>query len=313
MPRVPALVLLGPQRTQPTLPEALRRCGIDGPVAAITAGWEEREREIEDLRAHLPRELLHLQLYARAQHVFKEDPELIAAYRERRARLRELHELYVLRLNGLAETFLELERRKRRPEIKDGELASAMEFIRDLDEHHLARSDAIYADFNDRFHPQQRASVDRHRQELGGIIDDSAAVVIAGGNVAVLLNRLRLFGVADLLQERPVFAWSAGAMALSDLVTLFHDHPPQGPGNSEILARGLGIVPGVLPFPHASERLRLDDAGRVGRLVRRLAPRPCIGLDDGGGAILDGPTWRPFLGGYLRLGEWGTVDEVRAA
>jgi hypothetical protein len=46
--------------------------------------------------------------------------------------------------------------------------------------------------------------------------------------VAVLVNRLRLFGLGDLVADKTVFAWSAGAMAVSERVVLFHDDPPQG-------------------------------------------------------------------------------------
>ena len=36
-------ILLGPQRFQVTAPAALRSLGVDGPVATINSGWEERE------------------------------------------------------------------------------------------------------------------------------------------------------------------------------------------------------------------------------------------------------------------------------
>ena len=47
-------VLLGPQRHEPTVRAALERLGLGaGPVAAITAGWEEREAEDLELGEHL--------------------------------------------------------------------------------------------------------------------------------------------------------------------------------------------------------------------------------------------------------------------
>ena len=41
-------ILLGPQRFQVTAPAALRSLGVDGPVATINSGWEEREDVVEN-------------------------------------------------------------------------------------------------------------------------------------------------------------------------------------------------------------------------------------------------------------------------
>jgi hypothetical protein len=104
------------------------------------------------------------------------------------------------------------------------------------------------------------------------------AVAIAGGHVASLLNRLTLFEIGKLVGSRVVFAWSAGAMAISERVVLFHDDPPQGPGASELLDEGLGLAPGVVVFPQPEERLRLDERERVELLARRFAPAICLGF-----------------------------------
>ena len=47
------VVLLGPQRTQPTLNQAVASVRAHGPLATITAGWEEREGEDQEMRDHL--------------------------------------------------------------------------------------------------------------------------------------------------------------------------------------------------------------------------------------------------------------------
>ena len=80
-------------------------------------------------------------------------------------------------------------------------------------------------------------------------------MLIAGGHVAVLVNRLRLFGMRALLGHKPIAAWSAGAMALTTRVLLFHDRPPQGAGNAEIFEHGLDLVPDAVFLPHAATRL----------------------------------------------------------
>jgi peptidase E len=106
-------------------------------------------------------------------------------------------------------------------------------------------------------------------------------VLVAGGHVAVLLNRLRLFGFAELARGKPIIAWSAGAMALSDRVVLFHDRPPQGAAHAEILEGGLGLIPGVVALPHAHRRLALEDPERVREFAQRFAPARCLTLEHG--------------------------------
>ena len=96
--RVAVLVLLGPQRFRQTLRETVIDLEISGPVAVVTAGWQERESEDQELETHLGREVIDLRLYHRAADVLERDRELAAALRERQETLQELQELYRLRL-----------------------------------------------------------------------------------------------------------------------------------------------------------------------------------------------------------------------
>ena len=165
-----------------------------------------------------------------------------------------------------------------------------------------------------RLRASELPSVARHRDELRELIEPTGALLIAGGHVGVLLNRLRLFAVLELIGDRPVVAWSGGAMALTERIVLFHDSPPQGPGDAEIYAPGLGLVRGVLPLPHARHRLRLDDPARVALLAQRFAPDLCVPLD--AGERLDGSrgdTHWTLLGGARTLDADGSVREVGAA
>jgi hypothetical protein len=77
-------------------------------------------------------------------------------------------------------------------------------------------------------------------------------------------------------------------MALSDRVLLYHDDPPQGPGASEVLDAGLGLLPGVVVLPQPEQRLQLDDRDRVQRLVQRFAPARCLALPARAWAIWQG-------------------------
>ena len=92
------LLVLGPQRRAPNLSSRLAAAGMTGPIAAITAGWQEREAELAALEEHLGQPVQDLRLYTRAEAVFAEDPEYHEAYRARQSALRETQDLYRLQL-----------------------------------------------------------------------------------------------------------------------------------------------------------------------------------------------------------------------
>jgi len=278
------VILLAPQGELPTVANAVADLGVDGPVATVTAGWEERESEDADLAAHLPVETVNLRLYPRAEEVFRETPGVRALLFERYDRLRELQTLYRLRLGPQLEVCRELLARTdlRSPDALHGpEIEDAIAVIRALDAHHLARAAALEEEVAQRMRDGEPASVARHRDDLARLIEGTRALLVAGGHVGVLLNRLRLFAVLELAGHRPVVAWSGGAMVMTERIVLFHDSPPQGPGDAEVYSPGLGLARGVVPLPHARHRLRLDDAARVALLARRFAPDLCVPLDRG--------------------------------
>jgi hypothetical protein len=284
------VVLLGPQRFRPTLASAVQSLGIEGDIATVTAGWQEREDEDAELRDHLGSRAVNLMLHRRSDEVFQADPAFGAAHGLRQERLRQLQRVYRSRLAHLKDAARELLKSEGDLWLLDPEREDAVHAIRDLDAHHMERVREVHAHFDDACRPHERSAIARHREELAQIIEPTAAIALAGGHVAVLLNRLRLFGVTDLAASRPVLAWSAGAMVAAERIVLFHDTPPQGPGNAELLGPGLALFPGVVPFPHARRRLRLEDASRVALLARRFAPAACLALDEGARADWDGAT-----------------------
>lgn len=284
---MPTVTLLGPQRFTPTLGEAVARAGIAGRLASVTAGWQEREAEDLELHEHLGERTMNLMLYARGEDAFERDPELASGYRERQERLRELQEIYRSRL-GYAQTALrELELRNGDPELLAPERESALAAIRALDDHHLARVDEVHAAFVRQYRPAERPAIVRHSRQMERQLEKVEGLAIAGGHVAILINRLRLFDLAMKLKGKAVFAWSAGAMAIAERIVLFHHSPPQGYGNTEVLEHGLGLARGLVLFPHARRRLALDDRRRVALLARRFAPAQCIAMADGAWLALD--------------------------
>lgn len=273
-----AVVLLGAQRFEPTLKAALTHLRVEGRIALITAGWQERESEDEELVAHLGGNTVNLKLHGRGEQVFAGDPELRSAHRERQDWLRHTQDFYRIRLEHLREAERIIAQRTAPPGIHDEEARASVEAIRELDARHLANCARLHKDFEQRWGLATRPSVARHRAEIAEAVAGCSAIAISGGHVASLVNRLALFGVGALVGRRLVFAWSAGAMAVSDRVVLFHDDPPQGPGVSEVLDAGLGLVPGAVLLPQPEQRLQLDDKERVHRLVNRFLPARCLAL-----------------------------------
>jgi len=259
-------------------------------VAVVTAGWQEREAEVGELAEHLLREgdceAVPLELYRRAEEVFTADPELATAHRRRQDELRALQGLYRLQLSHRIDAFHALGGRRAATHLLEPERRLALDSVRELDAHHRRRLAAVHDDFATTAVPAQRPAVAAQREELAQRLDGCSALAITGGHVAVLLNRLRLFGLLDLAAGLPIIAWSAGAMVLAGSVVVFHDFPPQGAGNAGILEVGLGLLPPLQPLPHASKRLLLGDPHRVSLLAHRF-PNP-VAMDEGGHAVLDG-------------------------
>lgn len=291
-PHPPRVTLLGPQRHAITVTEELDATGLLGRIAVITAGWQEREAEDDELQEAVGRRAINLRLHQRVDRVFAQDAELFAAHRKRQDRLRHLQDLYRLRLDaylGAAQALYH--REDAHTDLLAAERAGSVRALQELDEHHLRQIRAIHEEFETQVQPGTREPLRREREEVLEILSGCELVAIAGGHVATLLARIRLMGLADQLGQRPILAWSAGAMVLSDRLVLFHDNPPEGPGNAEVLDVGLGLAPGVVPLPHASKRLRLHDGPRMACFAQRFAPAMCLVLDPYSRARWDGTAW----------------------
>lgn len=275
---IPAVVLLGAQRYNPTLGDAMAELGITGKIATITAGWQEREDDDEDLREYLQGRAINLTLHARGEDVFRKDKELLDAHRERQALLRHRQDFYRVRLEHALDAQHVIDQRAAPDDILEDEARTSIDAIRNIDALHLDRCARDRKDFDARYKPENRPAIAEHRAQIADIVNDCDAIAIAGGHVASLLNRLRLFGIADLARGKTIFAWCAGAMAISERVVLFHDSPPQGPGAAEVLDAGLGFVGEVVVLPQPEFRLKLGDRQRLKVMVRRFAPATCIAM-----------------------------------
>lgn len=281
------IVLCGAQTGEPSLPRVLSELGVTGPVALVTAGWQEREGEpgiVPDPGVAV----VELALHARGEQVFADDPPLAEAYKARQLKLKLMQDFYRVRLDHAEQASRAVSVRIADAALTAEEYTASLELIRHVDREHLERCRRVHAAFDAATQPRARPMVARHVGELGAAIAPTQAIVIAGGHVAVLLNRLRLFGIAELAGSRPIVAWSAGAMALTERVVLFHEDPPHGEAISEILDAGLGLAPDLVVLPEPRLRLKLDQPERVGELAQRYAPARCIAIDHGAQIWVDG-------------------------
>ncbi|MBL4848842.1 MAG: Type 1 glutamine amidotransferase-like domain-containing protein [Planctomycetes bacterium] len=305
-----SVTILGPQRHDPIIRGVLEEHGIEGQLAVITGGWEEREDEVDDLEEHLGRPTLNLQLHERFQGVLSRETRFSQALLDRNDRLRIAQTLYRRRLRGALESVRNLYGLTiPRMDLLTAERVDALRAVSDLDHHYLTQIRGIHQAFQDLWDPTLNPSIGETRSQLKAELSDCAGVLIAGGNVGVLLDQLQLLRMRPLLANIPIVAWSAGAMVITDRIVLFHDSPPQGKGDPEIYDDGLRIAPRIVALPHAKHRLRLNDEHRVGILAGRFAPATCVALDEGCGVHWDGLEWTP-IGGSRRLAPDGQVIEM---
>ena len=291
------VILLGPQR-KPTVDAAVRLLGTlheptDGPVATINAGWQEREEDDGELSRVLGGRDVNLRLYRRWRDVQERDPEYVAGERRLAATLAELADLYLLRLDHALQAVYALQRvvQPAGDRLRAEAVSEAVAAVRELDAAHLHRVNEARLEFFGRLRPHDRPVIAEHRAAVAAVLGSASVLVLAGGHVGVLTDVLHLFNVAAALKEAalkraapngsPVIAWSAGAMALTDRIVLFHDRAPQGPGHPEVWGSGLSVVRDVVLLPHARARLLLDDAPRMTVLARRFAPARCVPLEAG--------------------------------
>ncbi|MEE4175768.1 MAG: Type 1 glutamine amidotransferase-like domain-containing protein [Xanthomonadales bacterium] len=278
----PRRLLLGPQRPAPYLREALEAAEIEArSFAVISAGWQEAESDIDIIRDAVGRPVADLELYRRAETLFAEVPKMGEAYRERQARLKEQQRLYRSRLKQLAIAARNVTRENAHPALVDAELRHAITQLRALDRHHLRATERLHAAVGPEWQHARNRPWRRHHDEIAARIEAHDAVIVTGGNLPVLLNRLRLFGLADLLADRTVIGWSAGAMALAHHVVLYHDHMPHGRREPEVLGAGCGLIQRFVVLPDPVHRLRRNRPGRLGLLARRMSPQRCLTLDHG--------------------------------
>jgi hypothetical protein len=302
-------ILLGPQRFTVTVGPTVRSLGVDGPVAVLNPGWQERESDDAELNGLLDGRGRNLRLHHRLVDVMTKDTIFAAGARAFQDRWEELRVFYGIRLQAAVDAVHAVLKRSSPQGIKSLAFAGAVQAVRDVDDWYAAQLKELYRELGTHVSTLESPVIGWHRGEIEAILRGCVAAVLPGGHVGVLLETLRLFSI-ELPPELPVVAWSAGAMALTERVVLFHDFTPQSVTAAEYHDRGLARLPGIVALPHPRRRLRLDDRERLAVLAQRFPSKQLLLLDDGAIARFPaGATRAPAGSRVLRSdGTIGTVD-----
>lgn len=280
-------VLLGPQRFRITAGAVIGDIAPEGAVATITAGWRDREKEDAELDEVLGGRSHNLHLWHRLGHVLRQDLEFAAAAAAYNRAVDEANRLYSLRLANALDSVYATMRLSTRQDLHDSALRASLQSVRDIDAWYIWLVGELEQDLRTDGGLESSEVVAQHRGEVREILTGAAALAIAGGHVGFLSRCLRMFDVAPPA-SMPVVGWSAGAMAMTEHIVLYHDKGPEGVRPAEMWDRGLGRAPGLVAMPHARRRVMLEDQDRNRVLAHRFAPARIVLLDDGSRLALEG-------------------------
>jgi hypothetical protein len=301
--------LLGPQRFLTTAGAVVRGLGVEGPVATITAGWEERESDDAELDSVMDGRSQNLRLFGRMMDVLERDADVAAAALALRDAVDDLALLYSLRLQHALDAVYAVRRRKGRADVLAAAETDAMEGVRRLDRWYLDEIRTLYGEAYASGAAESSPLWAEHRAEVTEQLASASVLAVAGGHVGMLLRTMQFFSVRPPA-ELPVVAWSAGAMAMTRTVVLFNDFAQTG-GMAQVWDRGLARVEHVIALPHARRRIHLDDRLRMEVFVRRFEGYACLLLDDGA-RVQIGPDGALPPGARVLRAD-GTVGVVGAA
>lgn len=271
-------LLLGHQQPQSRLREALDHWKIEGPVGLVSAGWEEDEDDDHWVKESTGRTVINAQLFDLAERLFAEDPEVIRLLRQRQDELRRLREVNKIQMYHLLAIARDLLTREFAGEDVLVPTQATFQQLQQVDHDYLELVTEVIRKYDKIIDPWQRPSVRQYRLRVLERLHNCQALLIAGGHLGVLLNRLNLCRLLRHAQV-PVIAWSGGAMALGEKAVFFHHFPPHGMGDTELSRSGMRWYRGLLVFPRCRERLNLKSRVEIALLARRFGDDLCLALD----------------------------------
>ena len=118
------ITLLGPQR-RPTLEAVAWSLYPEGPIATVTAGWQERESDDGELGKLLGSRDVNLGLYRRWLDVTERDPLFAAGERRLGEVLDEVTGSYLIRLDHALQAVYAVQRRSGNGRLRADVLAEA--------------------------------------------------------------------------------------------------------------------------------------------------------------------------------------------
>lgn len=197
--------------------------------------------------------------------------------RHRQDELRRLREINTIQLDHALTVARQLLRRQHQGDGVARQLDLTMEHVRQVDLEYLQLVREVIRTYDKRIDPWERPSVQRYRQRVLDRLQSCQALLIAGGHVGVLLNRLNLSRLLKYVHV-PVIAWSGGAMAMAEKIVFFHQSLPHATGDAELSRQGLAWFRSLVLFPRGDQRLNLQDPLEVALLARRFANDTCLVL-----------------------------------
>src|SRR5829696_8532314 len=189
-------VLLGPQRFTTTVGATVRSLKVSGRIAMVNSGWEERESDDGELAGLLDGRGVNLRLHHRMLDVLAKDNYFRSAALAFRDRMDELRAFYGIRLQAASDAVQAVAHRTSIHAVGPAAEEAAIEAVRDVDRWYAAQLDELYREVRAAAATEDNGTLGWHRGEVGAVLDECEAVVIAGGNVRTLLQTLRVFDVA---------------------------------------------------------------------------------------------------------------------
>jgi len=179
--------LLGPQRFLTTAGLVVRGLGDDGPVATITAGWEERENDDAELDSVMEGRTRNLHLYARMMEVIERDPDVAATVLRLRDAVDDLAGTYGVRLHHAMDAVYAVRRRTGRADVVEAAYRDALEAVRRLDAWYLAEVRSLYGESAATGAVDNSQLFNENRADVTDALEGCRVLAVAGGHVGMLL------------------------------------------------------------------------------------------------------------------------------
>ena len=134
----------------------------------------------------------------------------------------------------------------------------ACKHVQSVDRNCLKRLRQIKHEFDAILTPWLHDSAIPLHEQIIDILDRCSGLIITGGHVAILRNRLAFFGLGGITAKlyhggQTNLRLVCRSNVFDDQIVLFHDSPPWGEGRTEILDTGMGLLPKTVLLPNATE------------------------------------------------------------